>query len=176
MFAVRTNGDANVVAPAVRRSISQVDAALPLSNLESYNAYLHETLVGLEYVVGMFVIDALVALLLAAVGIFGVMANAVSERTHEIGVRMAMGAQPKQIRMLVLRRAAVLTIVGLGLGVPMAVGLARMIANLIFGVSASDVRVFAGTGLAVAVVALLATLWPAHRATSVQPISALRNE
>ncbi|ABF39106.1 ABC efflux pump, inner membrane subunit [Candidatus Koribacter versatilis Ellin345] len=175
-FAVRANGDADSIAPAVRRAFAQIDATLPLSDVQSYDVYLHETLVGLEYVVGMFVIDALVALLLAAIGIFGVMANSVSERTHEIGVRMAMGAQPKQIRILVLRRAAVLTIVGLALGIPMAGGLARMMANLIFGVSAGDLRVFVGTAGAVTLVALLATLLPAHRATSVQPMTALRNE
>ena len=89
---------------------------------------------------------------------------------------MAWGAPTAQIRMLVLRRAAALTAVGLGLGVPLALALARMVANLVFGISSSDLRVFVGTSAAVAVIAMTATILPVHRATSVEPMRALRSE
>ncbi len=175
-FAVRTSGDPMTIAPAIRSAVSNVDATLPLDNLQTYDAFLHEALIGLSYVVVMFAVDAAIALFLSSIGIFGVMANAVTERTHEIGVRVALGAEPSQIRLLMMRRGALLTLIGLALGIPLAMGLARTLANLVFGISSADVMVFGLTGLAVAGVSALATLLPAQRAASVQPMSALRNE
>jgi putative ABC transport system permease protein len=176
LFAVRTSTDPMSVAPAVRHVAAGVDPSLPLNNIESYEDYLRESLTGLSYVVVMFAVDAAIALLLSAIGVFGVMANAVAERTHEIGIRMALGAKPAQIRMLVLRRALILTSLGLAAGVPLAMGLARLVSSLVVGVSSTNVVIFSLTAFTVALAALLATLLPAQRAASIEPMSALRSE
>jgi putative ABC transport system permease protein len=175
-YAIRSTGDALAIAPAVRRAVAGVDASLPLDNVESYATFLHEALFGLTSAVGMFAVDACIALLLSAIGIFGVMANAVGERTHEIGLRMALGAKPSQIRTMVLRRALILVAIGLGAGVPLAIALARMVASLLVGVDAGNPLIFGLTSLTVIMVALTATLLPAQRAASIEPMSALRSE
>jgi ABC-type antimicrobial peptide transport system permease subunit len=133
-------------------------------------------LTGLIYAAAMLAIDALIALLLAAIGIFGVMANLVGERTREIGVRLALGARREDVLGMILRRASWLTAMGLGCGLLLAFGLAQMVANLLRGVRPHDPAVFAAITAIIATIALVASWFPARRASRIDPMVALRDE
>jgi putative ABC transport system permease protein len=176
-FAVSTSGDALALAPAVHKSLAAIDPALPLDNVETYTQFIRQDkLTGIAYVAALLGVNAIVALLLAAIGIFGVMASVVGERTREIGVRLAMGARREDVLRMILRRAAILTGSGLVLGLALAVALANGVANLFFGVSPNDPVVFGSITAAIAFVALVASWLPARRAAGIDPIRALRDE
>ena len=125
---------------------------------------------------GVLSIFAAVAMLLAAVGIYGVLSYAVSRRTHEIGVRLALGAGSGDVIRLVLRRSLILAAVGLGIGLTAAFAVTRILASALFEVSATDPVTYGGVGLLLALVALMASYIPARRATRVAPVIALRYE
>jgi ABC-type antimicrobial peptide transport system permease subunit len=144
--------------------------------VESFAEYFHEELIGLWYVARTLNRDGAIALLLAAIGIFGVMANLVAERTREIGVRLAMGARREDVVNMILRRAAWLTGIGVGSGLLLAFGLAHGVASLLYGVSPNDTAVFGGITAAIAGIALLASWIPARRASRIDPMVALRDE
>ena len=175
-YIVTTNGDPLSLLPAVRRTFSALDSAVPLDSAQTYQQYLSEALAGLSYVSAWLSVDAFVGLLLAAIGIFGVMANLVAERTREIGLRIALGASPQAMLKMILGRAAMLTGIGVGSGVLLAAGLARLGANLIFGVSPNDPLIFASITITVAAIALIVSWGPACHAASIDPIRALRTE
>ena len=119
---------------------------------------------------------ALIALLLAGIGIYGVMAYSVNQRTHEIGIRMALGAQTINILRLIIRQALLLVVIGIAFGLTGALALSRVISSLLFGVSTTDWFTFAITSLLLGGIALLASYVPARRATKVDPMVALRYE
>ena len=175
-YAIITPGDPLALAPAARKALAALDPALPLNLVETYAQYTHEELTGMFYVAGLLGFDALIALLLAAVGIFGVMANLVGERTREIGVRLAMGARREDILRMILSRAGWLTGIGVCTGLLLALGLAHGVANLLFEVSPNDPAVFASIAAAIVGVALLASWFPARRASRIDPMAALRDE
>jgi len=175
-YSVVTEGDPLAIAPAARKALAQLDPALPLDDMETYAQFMHEKLIGLSYVAVMLGTDALIALLLAAIGIFGVMANLVAERTREIGVRLAMGARREDVTGMILSRAAWLTGIGLGVGLLLAFGLAHGVASLLYGVSPNDPAVFGSIAAAIAVIALLTSWLPARRAARIDPMVALRDE
>lgn len=175
-YAVVTAGDPLTVAPAVRRALAEMDPTLPLDAMQTYAGYLHEALTGLTYVAAMLGVDAAIALLLAGIGIFGVMATLVGERRREIGVRLTMGASREDVLRLFLRRAGILTGIGLAIGVVAAAGLARMAANLLFGVRPDDLAVFLVTSVSIAGIALLAAYLPVRRAAEIDPVESLRSE
>jgi putative ABC transport system permease protein len=175
-YVVTTSGNPLALAPDMRKGLASVDSAVPLDAMQTYEQYLHETLTGLMYVAAWLGGDALLALLLAAIGIFAVMANLVAERNREIGVRLTLGARREDILQMILGRAAVLTGAGVAIGLALAAGLARTVANLLFGVRPGDPAVFVTTTIAIIAVAFLASWAPARRAASVDPVQSLRAE
>ena len=175
-YAIVTGGDPMALAPAARKTLASLDPALPLDSVRTYEQFMHERLTGMFYVATMLGFDALIALLLAAVGIFGVMANLVGERTREIGVRLAMGARREDVLQMILKRAGWLTGTGVCIGLVLAFALAHGVANLLYEVSPNDPTVFATITGAVIAVALLASWLPARRASRIDPILALRDE
>jgi putative ABC transport system permease protein len=175
-YVLSTTGDPQTIAPEVHKTLATIDPALPLDQVESYSKFMHEDLTGIFYVAGMLGFDALVALVLAAIGIFGVMANLVGERTREIGVRLAMGARREDVLRMILRRAIWLTATGVCVGLMLAFALAHGVANLLYEVRPDDPMVFGGITVAVATVALMASWLPARRAARIDPMVALRDE
>jgi predicted permease len=175
-YSIATNGDPLSVAPAVRKALAGLDATLPLDDLMTYDQSIRENLAGQFYVAALIGSDALIALLLAAIGIFGVMANLVGERTREIGVRLALGARREDVLRMMLRRAAWLTGAGVCAGLLLAFGLARMVANLLGQVRPDDPWVFGSITAAITGIALLASWLPARRAAQIDPMVALRDE
>jgi len=175
-YAIKTGGDPLAIAPAVRKALAALDQALPLNMVQTYARYTHEELTGMFYVAAMLGFDALVALLLSAIGIFGVMANLVGERTREIGVRLALGAQREDVLRMILRRAAWLTGAGVCTGLVLAFALAHGVANLLYQVSPNDPVIFSTITAVVAAVALMASWLPARRAARIDPMAALRDE
>jgi putative ABC transport system permease protein len=175
-YVVSTDGNPLALAPDIRRAMAALDPAVPLDAMQTYEQFLHEALTGLMNVAVWLGIDAFLALVLAAVGIFAVMANMVAERGREIGVRLTLGARREDILRMILGRAAVLTGAGVGLGIMMAAGMARMLANLLFGVRPGDPAVFVTTTVMIVLIALFASWAPARRAASVDPVESLRAE
>ena len=175
-YVVTTSGDPMASVTGVRQALGALNTTIPLDEVQTYETYLNVEFTGLIYAAVMLTIDALIALLLAAIGIFGVLANMVAERTQEIGVRIALGAGPQVVLAMILRRAALLTGIGVVVGTVLAAGLARLTANLLFGVRPDDPAVFLSIIAAITLIAFLVSWGPARRAASIDPMRALRTE
>ena len=164
------------LAPAVRGEVKALDAGLPVYNVRTMRDVVDEAVSPKRLTMFLLAFFALGALGLAAVGLYAVMSYAVAQRRHEIGIRLALGAQGADILRLVLSQGLVLTLVGLGLGLAGALMLTRVMAKILYGVSATDPLVFGGVALVLAAAGLLACYVPARRATKVDPMIALRYE
>lgn len=179
-IVVRTEGDPDALGPAVSRVVAELDPTLPLAKLRSMDDVLWEAVARPRFLTFLLTSFAAIALLLAAVGIYGVMAHTVAQRTHELGLRIALGAQPAQVRAMVLRQAGGLVAVGIAAGLGAAVGLQLVadasLTGLFYGERLSQPLLLGGVAIAVALAALLATWIPARRATRVEPMVALRSE
>jgi predicted permease len=173
---VRTDVDPLAVLPSVRAELKSLNKNLTLYQINSLSAQLADALSNERMVAVLLGVFGGAALLLAAVGLYGVMSYAVARRTHEIGVRMALGAQPGDIMKLVLWQGMVLLLIGSLVGLAAAFALTRLMASLLYGVSATDPVTFVGITLLLGSVALLACYIPARRATKVDPMIALRYE
>ena len=175
-IVLRTPGHPLQFVSAVRGQVAAIDLNLPLYNIKPMDRLITESIIGIAYVAAMMAVLGVIALVLASVGVFGVMSYSVSERAHEIGIRMSMGAQTNDILRMVLRSGMTLTVLGLAIGLPIAFALARALAALLFGVEAADPFSFIGLPLLLAAVAALACYLPARRAAGLDPLKALRYE
>lgn len=179
VFEVRTTGDPTSLAGPIRQAMREVDSNLPLSNIRTQVQQADQTLAMERMFAKLLTLFGLIAQQLAAIGLYGVMAYAVSQRTHEIGIRMALGADRRRVLMMVVREGMTLTIIGIVIGLAGAYALTKYLetlTELLFGVEARDPWTFAVIAVLLAAVALIACLVPARRATKVDPLSALRYE
>jgi putative ABC transport system permease protein len=158
----------------VREAIRAVDKGIPTYNLRTMNDVVSVSAAPRRVPMLLFSAFAGVAMLLAMLGIYGVTSYYVTQRTHEIGVRMALGAQIVDVLKLVVRRAMLLAVIGIGIGVAGAVAITRYMAALLFGVKPIDVITFIGVAVVLAMVVLVACLVPARRAAKIDPLEALR--
>jgi putative ABC transport system permease protein len=172
--AIRTSTNPRSLERAVRAAVAELDRDLPLVNLRTMDELMTEAVAPPRFRTVLVSMFAVVGLLLAAIGIYGVMAYAVTERTHELGVRIALGADRGDVLRMVLGEAAWLAGGGVALGIAGALGATRLIQTLLFGVTATDVVTFTGIALLLASTALVASYLPARRATRVDPMVALR--
>jgi putative ABC transport system permease protein len=175
-LAIRTEGDPLDLVSAVRSEVLSVDPELPVFKVMSMEQLLGDSMAQPRFNMYLFGVFAATALLLAAVGIYGLMSYTVGQRRHEIGIRMAMGARVNDVLGLVVRQGMVLALAGLGAGLCVAWGLTRVLSAFLFGVTATDPLTFVAVSVLLSLVALLAIFIPAYRATRVDPLTALRYE
>jgi putative ABC transport system permease protein len=173
-LVVRSFGDPEALAPALRKEVSSVDPAQPVYEVQTMQAVIGKAVSYQRLNMQLLAIFATLAMILAVIGIYSVMSYQVSQHTREIGIRMALGAQPWHVLRLILRQGLTLTLLGVVLGVAGAFGLTRLLASLLFGVTASDPLTYLLVSLLLILVALLACIVPARRATKVDPLFALR--
>jgi putative ABC transport system permease protein len=175
-LVVRARGNAAALAPDIRNAVWSVDKDLPIDRVDTMDDLIIASAAERRFTLILFEAFGVVALALAAVGIYGVLSGSVTERTHEIGIRMALGAQRRDVLKLVLGRGLRLTLFGVVAGLLAALGVTRFLAALLFGVRPADPLAFTVAPLILTVVALLACYIPARRAAEVDPMVALRHE
>jgi putative ABC transport system permease protein len=173
---LRSRGDAENLGEAVRREVEKVDPNIPVHSISSMDQIIARSLADRRFALELLGVFAVVALLLAAIGIYGVMAYSFSQRMHEIGIRIALGAQRIDIFRMAVGEAMRLVVIGLAVGLVGAMVLTRFVRTMLFGVSPSDPVTFGAISAALAAVAFLACYIPARRATRVDPLVALRDE
>ena len=172
-LVIRTAGDAAAFAPTLRREVQALDKDQPVYNVRTMDDVVANSLGTRRVSMQLFAVFAIAALLLAAIGVYGVMAYSVAQRTQEIGIRMALGAQRSDVLALVIRQGLRLTVIGVVVGVAGAFALTRLMTNLLFGVGATDPLTFVVIPLLLLFVALVACYLPARRAARLDPTIAL---
>ena len=176
VLIVRAQGDPAGITPLVREEMRALEPDIPLFSILTMDQMLAQLRFSFRVFGTMFAIFAVIALVLSAVGLYAVTAYSVSQRTAEIGVRMALGAQPEQVLWLVLRRSLIQLAIGLPIGVAGALGVGRLMKSLLVQTSGQDPLTLGSIALVMTVVSLAACFWPARRATRLDPVSALRYE
>jgi putative ABC transport system permease protein len=175
-YILRTSGDPSAMTSAVRSAVAEIDASKPAGNIRTVEQNLRDQVSERRVYMLLLTVFGAIAAMLAAVGIYGVMAYAVTQRTREIGIRMALGATSSSVMTLIVKQALMLVAIGLILGIGGAYGLTRFIANELYGVKPTDPTTFIAVSSGLVVVAVLASLIPTRRAVSVDPTVALRHE
>jgi len=175
-YLLRTDGDPLMLEEPTRRALAALDRTVPVNEVQTYAQFLHASLIGLSYAASMLEVDAGIALLLCGLGIFGVMANLVTERTQEIGIRLAMGADRGAVLRLMLGRSVVITALGVATGVLLSLEVNRALASLLEGVHGLRGWILLAATAIVALISLLAGYIPAQRAVAVDPALALHAE
>jgi putative ABC transport system permease protein len=173
---VRTEGNPNSAVAGVRQRLHEVDSDLPMANVRSMQEWISTSAAQPRLNSALLEIFSLVALLIAAIGIYGVLSYSVNQRTREIGVRMALGAQRSDVLGLVAREGMTIALAGIGAGLAAAFAISRVIASLLYGIQAHDLITFTSVAGVLLFVAAIACYVPAIRATRIDPIVALRYE
>jgi len=175
-LVVRTRGEPTTLAAAIRGEVQAIDPNQPVYEIKTMDQYLTESVAANRFSVQLLALFAGVALVLAAVGIYGVMSYSVTQKTHEIGIRMALGARQADVLREVVGKGMCLVLAGVGAGLVCAAIVTRLMSSLLFGVSATDPLTFAAVAIVLSAVAMFACYVPARRATRVDPVVALRYE
>lgn len=175
-LVLRSTSTPESIIAGIRHQVGEVDREQPLSNIRTMRQVVAASLAQRTFTTALLGAFASLALLLALIGVYGVLSNIVAQRTQEIGIRMALGAQRKDVIRLILRQGLPLVLSGIGLGLLAALGMTRLLTGLLYGVGATDSMTFAATTVLLFAIALLASWVPAHRATKVDPLRALRND
>jgi predicted permease len=173
---VKTIGEPRALISAATKEVAGMDQDVPLFSVKTMEEYISTSVAAPRFSTTLLSIFAGVALVLTIVGLYGVMSYSVAQRTNEIGIRMALGAQSRDVLLMIVKQGSVLILLGLVIGLAGAYALTRVISSLLFGVTAKDPFTFAAVSVLLAVVALLACYIPALRATKVDPMNALRCE
>ena len=175
-IVMKTNTEPHSLTSAATKVVTAMDPDLPLFGVKTMEEYLSASVASPRFNTTLLTIFAAVALVLTIVGLYGVMSYSVAQRTNEIGIRIALGAQGRDVVMMIVKQGSKLVLVGLAIGLVGAFAVTRLVASLLFGVTAKDPFTFAAVAMLLAVVALLACYIPAWRATKVDPMEALRCE
>lgn len=173
---IRTGDSPETLMPAVRRKVHELDPGLALANVKTMDEWLSNTSASPRLNTVLLTLFAGLALLIAAIGIYGVLAYSVNQRTQEIGLRMALGAQRANVLRLIIREGMTIALIGSGIGMIGAFGFAKVLSSLVYGVSVHDAGTFAGVAVVLIVVTLAACAIPARRAARVDPLVALRHD
>ena len=171
---VRTSASASTIAPMLRSVVNEIDRNQPVGTVSAMEDLIAASVAPRRLNLWLVVAFAVIALMLTAAGLYGVMSYLVAQRTREIGVRMALGATRSSVLQLVLRQAGAMTVAGIAIGLVGALALTRFLATILFGVSTKDPIVYAGVAALLGVVALVAVAIPSSRATRIDPLKALR--
>jgi ABC-type antimicrobial peptide transport system permease subunit len=175
-YVVRVNGDPAAIVPSIRAAIAQIDPLIPLYDVRPFGEYVRSAMAGRRFTMTLAACFAGVAVLLACVGVYGVMAYTVARRRNEFGVRLALGALPSQLVASVLREGIALAGIGLAIGGAAALGIAQLLRSQLFGVTPSDPATYAIVLASLGLVLILACWLPARRTSAANPLDALRTE
>jgi putative ABC transport system permease protein len=175
-LVIRTTGEPEGIAAAVRQGVLDVDRNQPISEVKTLEQIVYQSVARPRFNLLLLGLFAAVAMLLAAAGIYGVMSYTVAQRTRELGIRMALGAQQSDVLRLVIKQGMTLALSGVGIGLVAALALTHLMKSLLFGISATDPLTFAAIAILLTMVALLACYLPARRATRVDPLEALHHD
>jgi predicted permease len=175
-FEIRYTGKPEVIIAEVRRAIGQVDHSLPVAYSGTLVEQVNRSMAGQSLIARLSTFFGLLAAFLACIGIYGLMSYAVTRRTNEIGIRMALGAESAGVLWMVMRESLMLVAVGVGIGIPVALAAARLVSSVLYGLKATDPITITLSALAMIAVAALAGYLPARRAAKVDPMVALRYE
>jgi putative ABC transport system permease protein len=176
ILAIRTHTDPSSLSPAIRRAVTAVDSEQPIFRINTMERFISDSVSDSRFQTQLLTVFAAVALALAAVGIYGVVGYSVNQRTHEIGIRLALGARQRDVLKMVVKQGMRLATIGVVIGLAGAFALTRLMKDFLFGVNASDPLTFGVIALILTLIALLACYFPARRATKVDPLVALRYE
>jgi predicted permease len=175
-LVIRTDGDPAASAPAIKAAVEAADPSQAVYDVKTFDSIMRDAVAQQRFSVTVFAAFAALALTLAAVGLYGVMTHVVNARAREMGVRLALGARPSEVRALVVRQALVLLGLGLAIGIPASLAAARLLGSLLYGVGAADPITFAAVTAILAGVAYVSAALPAARVTRIDPSAALRSE
>jgi putative ABC transport system permease protein len=175
-IVMRTQGDPQAMTSAVRSAVKEVDPSQPVSSIRTMDQLVSNSVAKPRFSLLLLGLFALLALVLSIIGIYGITSYSVSQRTRELGLRMALGAQPREILRMVIKETGTLALFGVVIGLAAAYGLTRLMSALLFGVKATDPLIFLGVAVGLVLISLLAAFLPGRRATRVDPLVALRAE